>query len=318
MAQVGAFAITTVVLPRLTAPSIAVYRFAGIGLFAASVASALVGSFSLLFATRVVAGAAMGALTWLAWSDAMRHPHSLGAISSVGPMTALVASPLLALVSTQGDRWVFLVLALTAVPMLVLRPQPSPHARVQRAVSRSRSNRVLLGAMMILTFFGASLFIYESVAAREVLGLSAVMTSVGFSLNAAGGLVGARFSTRHRRPGLWLASAGPAAALTLAGGHAAFYFVGLTWWGFAFWMGVPGVMQMLAARSLEPAERAGDAQAAMAAGRTLAPLLGGGFADADAYVALAAVSGAGLTLAGLTIVGVQEGRDRLPPTGPLR
>ncbi len=96
----------------------------------------------------------------------------------------------------------------------------------------------------------------------------------------------------------------------------AFFYAGFAWWGFAFWMGVPGVMQMLAARSLHPAERAGDAQGAMAAGRALAPFLGGGFADAGAYTALAVVSGMGLATASLAIVGVQEGRERLPPTDP--
>lgn len=258
----------------------------------------------------------MGALTWMAWSDAMAGERSLAAISSVGPVTALVASPLIAAISTSGDQAVYAALGVAALPLLVLRPGPSQHSRPHREVSRSRSNRVLMIAMLLLTFFGAALFIYESVAARRVLGLSPVAASLGFSLNAAGGLLGARLSTRHRRPGLWLASAGPAAALTIAAGHPAFYFIGLTWWGFAFWMGVPGVMQMLAARSLRPAERAGDVQAAMAAGRALAPILGGAFANADAYSALAVVSGSGLTLAGLSIAGVQEGRDRLPPTDP--
>ena len=45
----------------------------------------------------------------------------------------------------------------------------------------------------------------------------------------------------------------------------------LAWWGFVFWMGIPGVVQMLASHSLHPAERAGAAQAAIATGRALAP-----------------------------------------------
>jgi predicted MFS family arabinose efflux permease len=279
--------------------------------------SAALSTFPVLVGVRVGAGGAAGALTWLAWADAMRRPRSLAAVSSVGPLTTLAASPLIAALSTQGDRVVYLALAVVAAPLLALRPEPSPQQRPTRTVSRSRSNRVLLAAMLLITFSGASLFIYESVAARDLLGLSPLATSLGFSLNAAGGLLGARFAGRHRRPGLWLASAGPAAALSIAGGQSALYFLGLAWWGFAFWMGVPGVMQMLAARSLEPGERAGDAQAAMAAGRAMAPLLGGAFADADAFTALAVVSGAGITLGGLGIVGVQEGRDRLPPTQPI-
>ena len=54
----------------------------------------------------------------------------------------------------------------------------------------------------------------------------------------------------------------------------------------------------------------------MAMGRSLGPLLGGGLTDAGAFRTLAIVAGAGVTLSGLTVVGVQEGRDRLPPTDP--
>ncbi len=317
VAQVSAFALVTFLLPRVAGASPAVYRTAAVVLFAANLGSAFLAVFSALLGVRVLAGGATGALTWMAWSDAMRKPRSLAAVSAAAPLTTLVGSPLIAALATRGDQAVYVGLAVAAAPLLFLAPEPSPSARPTRRVSRSRSNRVILAAMFLLTFAGASLFIYESVAARRVHGLSTVATSVGFSLNAAGGLAGAQLSGRHRRPGLWLASAGPAAALTIAGGHPALFFLGLTWWGFAFWMGVPGVMQMLAARSLEPAERAGDAQAAMAAGRALAPLLGGAFADAQAYRALALVSGAGLTLAGLGIVGVQEGREHLPPSDPV-
>ena len=46
-------------------------------------------------------------------------------------------------------------------------------------------------------------------------------------------------------------------------------------WGFAFWMGVPGAFALLAERSRFPDERAGDAQAVMALGRVVGPLIGG-------------------------------------------
>jgi predicted MFS family arabinose efflux permease len=92
------------------------------------------------------------------------------------------------------------------------------------------------------------------------------------------------------------------------------FYVGMTWWGFAFWMGVPGVLQMLVDRSLEPSERAGDGQGVMALGRALGPALGGVFVDAGALVALAVTSATGISIAGATVIGVKEGRDRLPPT----
>ena len=81
-------------------------------------------------------------------------------------------------------------------------------------------------------------------------------------------------------------------------------------------MGLPGVLQMLAARSLAADERAGDAQGLMALGRSLGPLLGGAFTDADAFRSLAVLAGAGVTVSGLTVIAIQEGRDRLPPSDP--
>ena len=140
--------------------------------------------------------------------------------------------------------------------------------------------------------------------------------SLAFSLNALGGLIGARLSARHRRPGLWLATSGIAAFLTIGGGHPVWFFAGLFWWGLAFWMGIPGVLQMLSERSIEPGERAGDAQAVMAIGRTIGPIIGGGFTDAGAFTGLAIIAGVGMATSGLTVAGVQEGRELLPPTDP--
>lgn len=312
VAQVGTFALTTWLLPRFTAPTPRVVRAAGVALIAANIVSALVSAFALLIIARMVAGVALGAMTWVAWADAMRAPRSMATLSATGPVTVLVGIPIIGLFADLGgDRAVYGLLAVMSLAVLGANPAIDVIAR-RREVSKSRSNRVLLAALTMLTFFGASLFVYEAVASREVLGLSSFMVSLGFSLNAGGGILGARLAHRHRRPGWWLATAGPAALLTVTGG-AAGYLVGMTWWGFAFWMGLPGVLRMLSDRSLEPSERAGDAQSVMAVGRTLAPLAGGAFVNADAFVPLALLAGAGLTLSGLTVIGVQEGRDRLAP-----
>ncbi len=312
VAQVGTFALTTWLLPRFAAPSARVVRVAGVALIAANISSALVGTFVFLIMARMVAGVALGAMTWVAWADAMRAPRSMATLSATGPVTVLVGIPIIGLFADMGgDRAVYALLAVLSLPVLGANPVLDPIPR-RREVSKSRSNRVLLAALTMLTFFGASLFVYEAVAARDVLGLSSFMVSLGFSLNAGGGILGARLAHRHRRPGWWLATAGPAALLTVTGG-AGGYLIGMTWWGFAFWMGLPGVLRMLSDRSLEPSERAGDAQSVMAVGRTLAPLAGGAFVNADAFVPLALVAGAGLTLSGLTVIGVQEGRDRLAP-----
>ena len=57
-------------------------------------------------------------------------------------------------------------------------------------------------------------------------------------------------------------------------------------WGFFFWMAVPGVFAALAARSANPSDRAGDAQAIMAAGRVVGPFIGGLVFDAAGATAL--------------------------------
>jgi predicted MFS family arabinose efflux permease len=316
VAQVGAFAATTFLLPRLTTASPTMVRSAAAALFAANLISAFSGIFVVLVFARALAGIAAGALTWVAWVDAMRAPRSMSKLSATGPFTVLLGVPVIGLVSDLGgDRAVFGLLTLTTTVLLVTRPVVA-EVGSRHVVSRSRSNRVLLGALAMLTFFGASLFVYQAVVAGEELRISPFVTTAGFSLNAGGGIVGARLAARHRRPGWWLATCGPAALLSASQGEIG-YLVGMTWWGFAFWMGVPGVLRMLAERSLEPSERAGDAQGFMALGRTAAPLAGGAFVNQSAYLPLALFAGAGLTIAGLVVIGVHEGRDRLPATQPL-
>jgi DHA1 family inner membrane transport protein len=316
IAQVGVFAVATLVLPRLVAPSGRVLQGAAVVLVVANLTSTFLSSFLLLILVRGVAGGAAGVLTWIMWLDAMSSPRSLASISAIGPLIALIGAPVLAAIAQFGDRAVYLTLAVVAVPAAAAKLRTSLGKPGKRVVSRSRSNLVLLGALFLLALSGASLFVFAAVAARELLAISPVAASWGFSLNAAGGLLGARLANRHRRPGWWLASAGPAAFLTIGGGTPVLFFFGMTWWGFAWWMGIPGVLQMMAERSLAPGERAGDAQGMMAIGRAIAPAIGGGFADAAAYVGLAAVAGAGLTVAGAIVMGVQEGREHLPPTVP--
>ncbi|HEX9854298.1 MAG TPA: MFS transporter [Acidimicrobiia bacterium] len=317
VAQVGAFAVVNFVVPRLKAPSAAMLRLAVGALVVANVVSAISGAFPLLLAARMLAGGAAGTLTWIAWADAMRRPRSMASLAVAGPVTALVGAPILGVVSELGDQAVYSLLAASVIPALFLAAPAEAFApRMEREVSASRSNKVLLVALMLLTLSGASLFVYEAVAARDIVGLSATWSSIGFSLNAAGGLVGARLASRHRRPGVWLATAAPAAWLTVGGGTPILFFIGMTWWGFAFWMGVPGVMQMLVERSLESSERAGDAQGFMAFGRAIGPGIGGAFVNADGLSQLAVTSSIGLAMSGFLVMGVQEGRERLPPTDP--
>jgi len=82
------------------------------------------------------------------------------------------------------------------------------------------------------------------------------------------------------------------------------FWMALPVWGFSFWMGIPGVYSLLAKRSRYPEERAGDAQAIMAAGRMIGPLMGGAL-FAWSLPALGLVGGGLMVAAGLTMVYVE-------------
>ena len=90
------------------------------------------------------------------------------------------------------------------------------------------------------------------------------------------------------------------------------FWVGVVAWGFAFWSGVPGIYKLLAERSVHPADRAGDAQSVMAAGRVVGPLLGAGFIEAGSVQALGFVAAALMAGAGLTLVYVERTIPPLP------
>jgi predicted MFS family arabinose efflux permease len=315
VAQVGAFAVANFVLPRLLTPNGRILRIAAAILVVLNLVSAIPNVYAVLVGIRLIAGFAAGAMTWLTWTSAMQERTSMAAVASTGPVTVLIGAPLLALVAGQGDRAVYLLLALATVPSVLFFARVTGERRQPGLLSRSRSNRILLVALGLTTLFGSALFINETLVARDLHDLSGFAASLGFSLNAAGGLLGARLSSRHKRPGWMIVSIAPAAVLTVFG-PPVFFFVGMAWWGFAFWMAIPGVLQMLSDRSLSPSERAGDAQGLMAIGRSIGPVLGGAFVNMGSLVGLGIVAGAGLAVSGGMVVGVQEGREHLPPTDP--
>lgn len=315
VAQVGAFAIANFLLPRLVRPNGRILRYAALTLFLTNILSMLPSQYAVLVGLRVVAGAAAGTMTWLAWSNAMKRTATMSSIAATGPITALIASPLVSLIAEHGDRVVYGVLALSTIPAFVLLAPLSGKKRARGHISRSKSNRVLLLALFALTFFGSSLYLNQTIVARDIHHLEPFAASIGFSLNALGGLMGARLAARHNKSGWFLASISLAALATVFG-PVPLYYLGMFWWGFAFWLGVPGVLQMLVDRSLEAGERAGDGQGVMALGRSLGPAMGGGFVDGGALSALAIVSASGMAATGVAVIGVKRGRDRLPPTDP--
>lgn len=313
VAQVGAFAVASFLFPRLLRPSGNLLRIAATSLVVLNILSILAPVYEVLVFLRVFAGAAAGTMTWLTWSNAMRTKESMSAIASTGPVTALICTPIIAVIAGWGDQAVYAFLALATVPAAVLWAPIAGRKRTRGVISRSRSNRILLFSLFALTFFGSATFLNLTLVARDLHNLSPVAASLAFSLNAAGALLGARLSVLHHHPGWFLVSIAPGAIITVMGPTWLFY-VGMAWWGFAFWMGIPGVLKMLVDRSLVPAERAGDGQGVLALGRAAGPVLGGAFVDGGALIALAMTTAIGTALSGLTVIGVKEGRDRLPPT----
>ena len=313
--QVGAFAVVNFLFPRFVRPSGRALRVGAAGFVLFNALSIPTIAFPVLLGFRLLAGVCAGVMTWLAWTSAMTRTTSMAAVASTGPVTGLVAAPLVAAVSGYGLGAVFGLMTIAAIPAMILVDPVPGRKRAKGVISGSRSNRILLLSLGLSVFFGSSLFINQALVARDIHGLTALQSSFAYSLNGLGALVGARLAIRHRHPGWFFASIGPAALLTVIG-PAPFFYLGMAYWGFAFWMAVPGIMRMLVDRSLQPSERAGDAQGVMALGRTGGPMMGGMFVDVGGLTGLAVTASIGLTLSGAIVIGVQEGRDRLPPTDP--
>ena len=93
-------------------------------------------TFPLLLGTRVVAGLGMGTLTWIAWAEATRFPRGIGDVAAVAPVTATIASPLIAwIIETGGFRWVFAALCLAALSATLLPVDFGDLPRIGRSMS---------------------------------------------------------------------------------------------------------------------------------------------------------------------------------------
>jgi len=305
-AQVGSFALASFLAGRLFHPRRRLH-YGSLGLVAlATVGSALSTTFPILVATRIVAGLGMGTITWIAWADATRFAKGMGDVAAVAPLTAAIASPLIGLLIEVGSYpWVFGALATLALGATLLPVDFGELPRIGRNVSGSRSNRVLLTSLLILSVGGSSVFIFSGATAQSVQGLSAVTVSWALSLNAIAGVVATR---RHARTGsawFWFVGTATAALAVGAVTSSMVFFVAMALWGFAFWMAVPAVFRLLTERSYHPSERMGDAQAAMAVGRVFGPIVGGLALGAGQFTRLSIVGSAVILVAAL-LVGVVE------------
>jgi DHA1 family inner membrane transport protein len=161
---------------------------------------------------------------------------------------------------------------------------------------------VVLACLGVLTFGGSAVFIFAAAIGTDEVGLAPVAVSLAFAANALAGVPSARRRGERAWTGGWMAATGIAAVLVGAVHAPVVFYAAMIGWGFAFWMGVPGAFALLAKRSRYPEERAGDAQAVMAVGRVLGPLVGGLIYDRATTTVLGLVGGGVMLIASAALV----------------
>ena len=274
----------------------------------ANAASALTPWFSLLVGIRFISGISLGLISWIAWSEVFGDDERVGDVAVIGPIVGTLSAPLIAmLIDISGTDLLFFALA-------GLHLLPLPFIRETRLVAATRTRRerhrptraaaAILACLGVTTLGGSAVFVFAAVIGQDNIGLSALAVSFVFSANALAGVPSARYRGPRRLPGLWMTLTGVAAVFMTTVQEPVVFWLALPIWGFAFWMGIPGAYSLLAERSNYPEERAGDAQAIMAGGRVIGPLLGGAL-YAWSVPALGIVGGGLMALAGLTMVYVE-------------
>lgn len=307
-AQLGGFVLASGLTPRWFRPRRRMMAIAvGIG-FVANVLSGLSPWFAMLVGTRFISGVSLGLISWLAWTEVFGSDDKVGDVAVIGPIVGTIASPLLALLlDATGPDWLYFALALTHIaPALTIRSMRLESTKRERRPRHRpiRSAAAILACLFVLTLGGSATFVFAGAIGTDALGLSAFATSLMFAANALAGVPSARFRGFRKLPGVWMGVTGMCALLVTAVHELPVYAIAMPLWGFAFWMGIPGAFSLLAERSAYPEERAGDAQAVMALGRVVGPLLGGVLYEADA-VALGVVAGGLMIAASVFLVYIE-------------
>lgn len=276
-----------------------------------NVASAFVASFPLLLLLRFGSGLGLGIISWIAWAEVFGQDDRMGDIAVVGPVVGIVAAPLAgALVEWRGDTAVFLALAVLALAPLLIRGGSDGEQTEIPVDDGPRSRPIpvallILVCLWLLTLSGSAVFVFAVVIGND-LGLSPLGVSLAFSANAALGIPSARWRGGRPFAGLWLAGTGLAAFAMTNIDSSVVFFTAVGLWGFCFWAGVPGIFTLLAQRSANPADRAGDAQAAMAFGRVIGPAVGGLMIEAGSLRILGWCTGATILLAASTLIYIER------------
>ena len=298
--QLAGFVLSSWGAGRVLRPRRRLMVFAVLLGMVANIASAVVG-FEALLALRFASGLALGTIAWLAWAEVFGEDERVGDVAVIGPIVGTVASPIVAaLIDRAGPAEMYLVLgALHIVPLFFVRSSRlASTERVRAERHRPRFEAlVAMCALGVFTLGGSAIFIFTSSIAQGPVGMSAVIASLVFSVNSIAGIPSARFRGARRHAGMWIGVTALAAVTIAVVHHPLAFVAGMVTWGFGFWMAVPAAFSVLAEHSNYPAERAGDAQAYMAMGRVVGPMLGGLLYDAG-LLALGIVGGLLMASAG--------------------
>lgn len=275
----------------------------------ANLASSLLPVFPLLVGLRGVSGVSLGLLSWFAWVQVFGDDDGMADIAVIGPVAGIVAGPVVAVFAQRGIQELFLALGLAAiVPLAMNRGTGAAHKSLP---SKTRSKPVpaalvILVALTLFTLGGSSVFQYVVVVGTGSIGLSASTIGLLFSMNAIAGIPGARWPWKRGIPSIWIGGTGLCAVILMNVSAAVLFGAVVVVWGFAFWMATPAVFSALADRSAHPADRAGDAQAVMALGRVIGPLIGGVVFDTLGPSAVGLIGGGLMFIAAITIFTVRQ------------
>lgn len=312
--QLAGFVLTSFLAGRVTQPSRQIFVTALLVLSAANAASGLVTGLSLLLICRFIAGLGLGLLTWLAWSAVFGDDKRMGSVAVVGPIAGVLVSPLVGLaVEVSSFRLVYVGLAVVGLLPLLRIPQFAPTQEVasKRNSGGAPAAFAVIGGLALVSFGGSAVFVFSGVIAEDDLGISPWIFSLVMSANAAAGIPSSSWSGKRPLAGLWLAGCGVAAVVFTTSGSAVLGAASIILWGFSYWMGIPGAYALLSRVSHYPAERAGDAQAAMAVGRIFGPVIGGSLLAIGSQATLGVVAG-GLMIFGGIVIAAADVMPRRP------
>ncbi|MEM9133820.1 MAG: YbfB/YjiJ family MFS transporter [Actinomycetota bacterium] len=270
----------------------------------ANLTSALLPPFAVLIALRLLSGFTLGLLSWFGWVQVFGEEKGTADVAVVGPVAGILTGPLLAVFAGGGASTLFALLGCLAVVPLLFNAGTGAADRVAPRRPRSRpvpAAALILVALGLYTVGGSSVFTYVVVLAAGEPGLPVSTVALLFSANSIAAIPATRWPWRRGWPAPWMLATGGAAVVLTNATHPVLFAASVVIGGFFFWMAVPGVFAALAARSANPADRAGDAQAIMAAGRVVGPFIGGLMFDAAGATALG-LTGAAIIAGAASVV----------------